>query len=79
MLAFECRRGEAFIRNPRKMFLGARLLHTSLLKYSFMRKDVAKLGGTIKASRKPGLKRPLVILKNGCPVRRAPGRLGPGM
>lgn len=32
---------------------------------------MAKLGRTIKASRRPGLKGPLVIMKNGCPVQRA--------
>lgn len=34
--------------------------------------DMANLGRTIKASRKSGLKRPLVIIKNGCPVCREP-------
>lgn len=42
-----------------------------------MRKDAAKLGRPVKASRKPGLKRPLVIMKNGCPVRRAPAQAAP--
>lgn len=37
---------------------------------------MAHLGGTIKASRKPGLKRPLVITENGWPVCRVQRQAG---
>lgn len=70
MLGFEWNRGKAFVKNPRKMFLEVWLLLHFLNKYSFIKK--ANLGRTIKASRKPGLKRPLVIIKNGWPVCRTP-------